>query len=143
MSNIKIFSDGSYFKKDNVGGYSGLINYPDGSFSVVYGSCRNTSNDCMELTGALKAIEETSKNDNLIIVSDSKYVVNGINDWVNNWKENGWKTSSGKKVASDKLWKKISKLMEDRTIRAEWVRGHDGHPENELCDWFAKWAAKK
>ena len=98
----------------------------------------NTTNNRMELTAVIKALEALKKPCTLKIFTDSKYVVDSINKgWAEKWQQHNWITSNKKKVLNPDLWQKLLSLLEPHKAEFIWVKGHSGHPENELCDRMA------
>ena len=97
----------------------------------------------MEITAAINAIKSLKIKSNVVIHTDSKYLMNGINDWINNWKNNNWKTSTKKDVKNVDLWKAIDDLSSEHTIKWNWVKGHSGNPGNEMADDLANLAILK
>jgi ribonuclease HI len=108
------------------------------------GSENNTTNNKMELLGAIKGLEAISKSRSCFveIISDSNYVVKGINEWLTGWINNNWRNSQKKPVKNDDLWKRYIEASKGKLIKATWVKGHAGHPENERCDDLARGAAE-
>ena len=94
----------------------------------------------MELTAVIKALEAFKRPVPIRITTDSKYVKNGITDWIHNWKRNGWKTSARKPVKNTDLWQTLDALVQEHTIEWAWIKGHSGHRENELADELANMA---
>ena len=109
----------------------------------LYGYENNTTNNRMEITAAINAIKSLKIKSNVVIHTDSKYLMNGINDWINNWKNNNWKTSTKKDVKNVDLWKAIDDLSSEHTIKWNWVKGHSGNPGNEMADDLANLAILK
>jgi len=139
MKTLKIFTDGSCLKNPGgAGGYCAVIT--DGEERVVIkGGEKETTNNRMELMAVIKALEKIKNSYHIEIYSDSKYVVEGINSWIKKWKTYGWNG-----IANKDLWMTIDKLLQKHlSVRAVWVRGHSGHPENEYCDKVAKEEARK
>jgi ribonuclease HI len=138
--NIKVYTDGSCSKPQGPGAWAYLIVCEDGSSVEYTKGSKCTTNNRMELEGpieALKSIQEPSK---ITIISDSKYVTNGINDWIYKWHQNGWKRKQNDrlvKLANEDLWKKMYDLIQFHKVKAEWVKGHNAHPENERCNKLA------
>ena len=91
----------------------------------------------MELTAVIKALETLNRSCKIIITTDSNYVKNGITDWINNWKTNGWKTAKKQPVKNKDLWIALDKLVSTHNITWKWIKGHSGHPENERADQLA------
>ena len=113
------------------------------STKKLYGYENNTTNNRMEITAAINAIKSLKIKSNVVIHTDSKYLMNGINDWINNWKNNNWKTSTKKDVKNVDLWKAIDDLSSEHTIKWNWVKGHSGNPGNEMADDLANLAILK
>ncbi len=101
-----------------------------------------TTNNRMELLAAIRALETIKKPSHIIITTDSQYLKQGITEWIHLWKKRGWKTSDKKPVKNSNLWKAIDALCENHDIQWEWVKGHNGHPENEIADNLAVNAIK-
>ena len=97
----------------------------------------NTTNNRMELTAAIRALGVLKEKSKVIIYTDSKYVMNGITEWMNEWKENNWKTASKKPVKNKDLWQRLDKACSLHIIEWCWVKGHSGHNENEHVDFLA------
>ena len=133
---VQIFTDGACKGNPGVGGWGVLIkssNY----INELKGYEQLTTNNRMELIAVIEGIKSIEKNANIEITTDSKYVKNGINLWINNWKKNDWKTSSKKPVKNKELWLDLDKLVQDYNIEWKWVKGHSGHPGNERADQLA------
>ena len=96
-----------------------------------------TTNNIMELTAVIEALKIIKKESKIVITTDSKYVQNGITDWINNWKLKGWKTANKKPVKNKELWMNLDELTLIHNITWEWVKGHTGHPGNERADELA------
>ena len=133
---VQIFTDGACKGNPGVGGWGVLIkssNY----INELKGYEQLTTNNRMELIAVIEGIKSIEKNANIEITTDSKYVKNGINLWIDNWKKNGWKTSSKKPVKNKELWLDLDKLVQNYNIEWKWVKGHSGHPGNERADQLA------
>jgi ribonuclease HI len=107
---------------------------------------RDTTNNQMELMAAIKALEvvtEKHPEKHLIVTTDSKYVMDGITTWIENWKRNGWRTATKKSVKNVELWQQLDELNQGLSVKWEWVKGHSGHPENERADQLATSAVPK
>ena len=132
MKKIHLFSDGSSLGNPGAGGYCSILKYGDAQ-KIIKGAEANTTNNRMELKAViegLRALKEPCKVD---ITSDSNYVVKGINEWLKNWIKKNFKG-----VKNPDLWQEYIKVSSPHNIQAFWVKGHDGHEENELCDTIAK-----
>jgi len=136
---IEAATDGACSGNPGNGGWGGLIIFSDGSEIEIGGAAENTTNNRMELTAAIRTIEKLKDFElkkNFKLRTDSKYVIEGYTNWINNWKKNGWKTSSGKIVQNLDLWQKIDKLRISG-LYMEFVKGHNGDLYNERVDKIA------
>ena len=136
-----VYTDGSCLGNPGPGGWAVLG--PDFKLS---GGQDNTTNNIMEMTAVVKALEECIKREigSVTIFTDSNYVKNGITSWIKKWKLNGWKTSSGTAVKNKDLWVKIDQLSQEiSNVEWKWVRAHNGQPQNELVDTMARQEATK
>ena len=136
---IEAATDGACSGNPGPGGWGGLIIFDDKSEIEIGGAEKNTTNNRMELTAAIKTIEKLKNfqlKDNFKLKTDSKYVIEGYTKWVNNWKKNGWKTSAGKPVQNSDLWKEIDKLR-IKGLNMEFIKGHSGDKNNERVDLIA------
>ena len=97
----------------------------------------------MELTAVIESLKNLKKPCELIITTDSKYVKNGITEWIHNWKKNGWRTAAKKEVKNKELWIELDSLIQIHSITWDWVKGHSGHPENERADLLANVAIEE
>ena len=136
MNHIEIFTDGACRGNPGKGGWGAIIRF-NGKEEIIYGGEKNTTNNIMELTAAIKALELKPENSAVVLTTDSKYVMHGITDWIKNWKLRGWKTAAKKPVLNKELWKKLDKLSCLHSIEWRWVKGHSGHRENEIADQLA------
>lgn len=138
--NITIITDGGCLKSGGPGGWSYIVRYGDGNETRSYGAHFPTTTNEMELFAVLAALNKTLPKANIQIISDSSYVTKGIMLYLPNWIKNGWCTSQGKEVKNIHIWKPIYEKLKERTVRAMWIRGHQGHPDNEWCDQAASCA---
>ena len=138
---IKIYTDGSCLNNPGPGGWAAVI-IKNNEERVISGSEKNTTNNQMELLATIKALEEFSSKENITIVTDSKYVKDGITSWIQKWKVNNWKTSNKQSVKNIHLWKKLSELNNKHVVEWVWVKGHSNDPLNDMVDEMAKRAAK-
>lgn len=144
---IKLVVDGSCIRQQGVGGWAYRFEFRDKVYSDSKG-VEHTTNNEMELEAAhqgLLAIHKVTRPDmvDVLIVSDSKYVVNGATDWIENWRRRRWTTLEGKPVANRELWERIDDLTSAfHTARWKWVKGHNGHELNEIVDEMANDAAR-
>jgi ribonuclease HI len=104
---------------------------------TLYGGEPATTNNRMELTAVIRGLEALKKPCRVKITTDSKYVLSGITEWMANWKKRNWRTANKKPVLNMELWQQLDSLVGQHEIEWEWVKGHSGHPENELADQLA------
>ena len=136
MNRIEIFTDGACRGNPGKGGWGAIIR-SDGKEEAIYGGQNETTNNIMELTAAIKALEYLPENSSVVLTTDSKYVMQGITEWIENWKLRGWKTANKKPVLNQGLWQRLDTLTNLHTIKWQWVKGHSGHRENEIADHLA------
>ena len=137
---IKIYTDGSCIGNPGKGGWAAII-FKNNEKKILKGSKDITTNNQMELTATIKALEYISTKDKIQIYTDSKYVKQGITEWITKWKINGWKTSKKEDVKNKDLWIDLYNLNKSLNIQWNWVKAHDGNPLNEEVDLLAKKAA--
>lgn len=133
---ITIYTDGACRGNPGPGGWGAVLEYGD-SQKHLYGGETETTNNRMELTAVIKALEALSRPCEIILISDSKYVLQGITEWIINWKKRGWRTANKKPVLNVDLWQQLDSLVPTHQIDWQWVKGHSGHPGNELADQLA------
>jgi ribonuclease HI len=136
MKKVYIYSDGSSLGNPGAGGWGTVLKYKQ-NIKEISGGTKNTTNNQMELQGVIEGLKLLKEPCEVELVSDSKYVVKGINEWLKNWVKNRWRTASKKDVKNQTLWKEYLKLAKPHKIKAIWVKGHSGHKENEICDKLA------
>ena len=136
MSNIKIYTDGACRGNPGQGGWGVLI-ISESEEKKLYGGEQSTTNNRMELMAAIKALEASAIKINIDLYTDSKYVMDGINSWVQNWKKNGWKTAAKKPVKNSELWIRLDELNLSHNVNWHWVKGHSGDEGNEKADELA------
>ena len=137
-----IVTDGACLGNPGPGGYAALITIA-GEEQVVVGSDKTTTNNKMEMTAAIKALEAVPLGLPIIVHSDSQYVIKGATQWLKGWKARGWRKADGQPVLNQDLWMQMDALMLGRKITWKWVKGHAGHPENERVDGLANGEAVK
>ncbi len=142
MNKVEIFTDGACKGNPGPGGWGAILRYGT-TEKEIYGASKNTTNNIMELTAVIESLKNLNKPCELIITTDSKYVKNGITEWIHNWKKNGWRTSAKKEVKNKELWIELDSLIQIHSISWDWVKGHSGHPENERADLLANAAIEK
>ena len=138
MSNklIYIYTDGACRGNPGPGGW-GAILICDSYRKEIKGGSLLTTNNIMELTAVIKALELLKNPSTIEITTDSTYVKDGITKWIHNWKAKGWRTANKKPVKNKDLWLQLDQLVSQHSINWQWVRGHTGHPENEAADQLA------
>ena len=137
MSNhVEIFTDGACRGNPGPGGWGVLLRFND-TEKTIKGSEKDTTNNRMELQAAISALEALSRPCTVSLTTDSRYVMDGVQQWLPNWKKRGWKTANKKPVKNEDLWRKLDALLSNHTIDWHWVKGHSGHRENELVDQLA------
>jgi len=144
---IIAFTDGAASGNPGPGGWGAVLVTPDDHVTELGGGAAHTTNNKMELTGAIASLEHVAHHPaSIAIYTDSSYVINGITQWVWNWQRRGWKTAEGGDVLNRDLWEQLSSLVNARgraRISWHWVRGHDGTPGNERVDQIAVAFAKQ
>jgi ribonuclease HI len=136
MSHVQIFTDGACRGNPGPGGWGALLRF-GGEEKTLFGGEQDTTNNRMELTAVIEALGALKRPCDVTLTSDSTYVLKGIQEWMPNWKKRGWKTAGKKPVKNVDLWKKLDVLIVEHKIDWRWVKGHSGHPENELADQLA------
>ncbi|HEY5703848.1 MAG TPA: ribonuclease HI [Gammaproteobacteria bacterium] len=139
---VRIFTDGACRGNPGPGGWGVLMRFR-GREKEMSGAEHETTNNRMELTAAIMALEALKKPCHVILTTDSQYVMNGITQWLEGWKLKGWKTANRKQVKNIDLWQRLDAVRNKHEIDWEWVRGHSGHPENERADELANLAIDK
>lgn len=134
---VLIYTDGACRGNPGPGGWGAVLRYGNNE-KLLYGGESETTNNRMELTAVICALECLKHNKRRVrITTDSKYVLQGITEWIQGWKAKGWRTASKKPVMNADLWQALDALVQQFDIDWHWVRGHSGHPENELADELA------
>ncbi|MDG1248598.1 MAG: ribonuclease HI [SAR86 cluster bacterium] len=136
MKTVNIYTDGACRGNPGVGGWGALIEYENHN-KEIFGGEKLTTNNQMELMAAIQGLKALSEKCNVNLTTDSKYVMDGINSWIKNWKRNNWKNSQKQNVKNKDLWIQLDKLNEQHDVKWHWVKGHSGHPQNELADQLA------
>lgn len=137
-----IFTDGACLGNPGPGGYAAVVTIA-GQEQIIVGRDPATTNNKMEMTAAIKALEALPHGLTATVHSDSQYVVKGIREWLPGWKKRGWRTAAGDPVKNQLLWEQLDRLNNDRKITWQWVKGHAGHEQNERVDGLANAEAKK
>jgi ribonuclease HI len=133
---VEVFTDGACRGNPGPGGWGAVLRF-NGRERELYGGERETTNNRMELTAAIQALEALKRRCKVRITTDSTYVQKGITEWLENWKKKNWTTTSRKPVKNVDLWKRLDAVVRQHQVEWHWVRGHSGHPENERADQLA------
>ena len=135
---INVNTDGACSGNPGMGGWGVVILIDDYDPIHLNGGSFNTTNNKMELTAAIEALKYFKKNSTINLFTDSKYVKEGIESWIVNWKKNGWKTASKKPVKNKMLWTELDTQLARHSINWQWIKGHLGHIHNEQADYLAR-----
>lgn len=141
MKSVQLFTDGSCLGNPGPGGYGALLVYGSNKKELSQGY-KNTTNNRMEMMAVIEGLKGLTQPCNVELTTDSTYVKDGITKWIFNWKKNGWKTAAKKPVKNSDLWKLLDEEVSRHSVNWHWVKGHSGHPENELVDDLARAAAE-
>ena len=135
---IKIFTDGACSVNPGIGGWGVVILINDSDPIFLKGGEIQTTNNRMELTATIKALKYFKEHQLITLITDSKYVKDGIESWIANWKKNGWRTTSKKPVKNKELWVELDSQIAKHNITWNWVKGHAGDRYNEKADFLAR-----
>ncbi|MBK5921712.1 ribonuclease HI [Rhodothalassium salexigens] len=133
---VEIFTDGACSGNPGPGGWGALLRYGEREKEIKGGE-RQTTNNRMELTAAIEALRALKRPSDVLLATDSQYVMNGITQWLPGWKARGWKTAAKKPVKNQDLWQALDAELARHRVEWQWVRGHAGHTENERADQLA------
>jgi len=133
---VEAFTDGACRGNPGPGGW-GVLLRAGGRERTLHGGEAHTTNNRMEMTAAIRALEALRRPCKVRLVTDSRYLIQGIRDWLPQWKRRGWRTADGKPVKNVDLWQRLDELAGQHQVEWCWVRGHSGHPENERADQLA------
>lgn len=133
---VTIYTDGACSGNPGPGGWGALLHF-NGAEKELCGGEAETTNNRMELMAPIKALGALKKPCKVTIVTDSKYVKDGITTWIHNWKKNGWRNAKKKPVKNADLWQALDEATNGHEVSWEWVKGHSGHAENERADALA------
>ena len=136
VSLVEVFTDGACRGNPGPGGWGVLLRYGE-TEKEFYGGEQNTTNNRMELMAAIQALENLTRDCKVRLTTDSEYVKNGITQWMQKWKQNGWRTANRKPVKNMDLWQRLDAAVGQHQVEWHWVRGHSGHDENERADQLA------
>ena len=140
MRRVEIFTDGACKGNPGPGGWGAILR-SERHEKELSGREPATTNNRMEMTAAIRALAALTEPCEVVLHTDSKYVIDGITKWVNGWQKNGWKTAARKPVLNSDLWLALLEAVRPHRVRWVWVKGHAGHPENERADQLASNAA--
>lgn len=134
---VEIFCDGACSGNPGPGGYGAILRY-NGREKEISGGEPHTTNNRMELTAAIEALRRLTRPCRAVVTTDSQYLVKGMTEWIAGWQRKGWLNSKKEPVLNRELWEELIALADRHTVEWRWVRGHDGHVENERCDLLAR-----
>jgi ribonuclease HI len=134
---VVIHTDGACSGNPGPGGWGAILDY-NGARKELNGGAADTTNNRMEITAAVEALKALKRPCTVEMHVDSQYVKDGITKWIHGWKKNGWKTADKKPVKNVELWQALDDAIKRHTISWHWVKGHDGHPDNERADELAR-----
>jgi len=141
MADVTIYTDGACEGNPGPGGFAAIVDI-DGERRELTGAEPKTTNNRMELSAVIAGLRDLPEASRVRVVSDSQYVVNGMTRWIHGWRRKGWRSASGSPVKNRDLWEELDGLAQKHRVRWEWVRGHNGHPENERADALAREAIR-
>ena len=139
---VHIYTDGACKGNPGPGGWGAILHY-NGNIKEINGYSPDTTNNIMEITAVIKAINLLNRPCTITITTDSTYVKNGITKWIHTWKNTNWKTANKKPVKNKKLWQQLDEAIKQHDVTWEWVKGHSGHPQNEKADELANKAIEE
>ena len=139
---VQMYTDGACSGNPGPGGW-GLVLRWNGHEKELSGGEPDTTNNRMEMMAVIKGLEALKRDSTVEIYTDSKYVLQGVTEWLEGWKAKGWKTASKKPVKNQDLWQELDSLLQNHNVTFHWVKGHAGHPENERADALATSAIER
>lgn len=143
MTTIEIFTDGACSGNPGAGGWGAILRYGEMEKELSGGEAETTNNR-MELTAVIEALKALKRECEITLYTDSRYVMDGVNEWLPNWKRNDWRTTNKKSAVKNiDLWQELDQLLPKHKIKWVWVKGHNGHPENERVDKLARAQSKQ
>jgi ribonuclease HI len=141
VKRVQVFADGACLGNPGPGGWAAILDYR-GKRREMSGATSLTTNNQMELRAVIEGLRALTEPCEVDVWSDSRYVVDGMTSWLPNWKRRGWVTAARSPVKNAELWQELDAEASRHSVAWHWVRGHDGHPENERCDRLARDAAQ-
>jgi ribonuclease HI len=139
---VTLHTDGACLGNPGPGGWAAILQWGEHE-SVLSGGLADTTNNQMELMAVIMGLEALKRPVSITVVSDSRYVLNGIQNWIAGWKRNGWKNAKKQQVANQELWQRLDAATQSHRIEWQWIKGHAGHPLNERCDELASAEARQ
>ncbi len=139
MPHVEIFTDGACRGNPGPGGWAALLRWGERE-KLIQGAQAKTTNNRMELLAAIEGLGALQKNSEVVLTTDSQYVLKGITEWIKGWKRNGWKNAKKEPVLNQDLWQQLDQLCQNHQVEWRWVKGHSGHAENETVDQAANHA---
>ncbi len=136
MKTIEIFTDGACRGNPGPGGWGVLLRY-GAHEKTLHGAELLTTNNRMELRAVIEALKSVKETCEINVTTDSQYVRQGMLEWLTKWKKNNWRTSNKEPVKNQDLWQELDQLVQSHQVKWHWVKGHSGHPENEMADELA------
>jgi len=136
MKPVALYTDGACRGNPGLGGWGALLIY-NGTERELFGGELTTTNNRMELLAVISGLEALTRGVDVVIITDSKYVLQGVTEWMSKWQRNGWRTAARKPVKNVDLWQRLESALARHQVDWEWVKGHAGHPENERADCLA------
>jgi ribonuclease HI len=137
VTRVDIFTDGACSGNPGPGGWAAILR-TGAHEKELFGGARVTTNNRMELTAVIRGLEALKRPTTVVVHTDSRYVMDGVTQWMKRWKQNGWKTADKKPVKNEELWRELDLLCARHDVSWRWVRGHSGHFENERADALAR-----
>lgn len=138
---VELFTDGACSGNPGPGGWGALLRYK-GTEKELSGAEPDTTNNRMELMAAIEGLKAVKRTCDVTLYTDSKYVLQGVTEWMDGWKSRGWKTADKKPVKNQDLWMALDEQVNRHHVKWQWVKGHNGHIENERVDELARMAIK-
>jgi ribonuclease HI len=136
LKQVEVFTDGACKGNPGPGGWGALLRY-QGTEKTLHGGEPQTTNNRMELRAAIEALASLKEPCEVNLTTDSQYVLKGITEWILQWKRRGWRTAAKAPVVNVDLWQQLDELNQKHVVHWHWIKGHSGHPENELADALA------